>query len=246
LNIDLLLGYCSSFGMKIRSRSRFGINALIAVLSFFQLQADAGEFLFGTSVEEKKNFEELTSAKWLTCSFEPIESNSGEIFEGIYLDRDSIQALTKPAEKSEIMKDFRDFQEAQEGTDEGRIIINDFYFYPMTLIFDSRKSKVQLLFPLNSITKEIENVDSTVVVQDLDFVVAGALQIYMLVQLSNGTLPVSVTITSSKTDKQEFLGVISFNMAVGILVMSARCSPEVPGDLRPAANEMYRKLEDSE
>ena len=103
--------------------------------------------------------------KWLTCNFEPVETASGEMLEGIKFDpekkRTHIVTVTREkAEKGWVFKPTGPFG------------------VPMTLVFDAAKSRAQLHFPINQphdngVTVEV----GTVNVHHLSWLFSGALQV---------------------------------------------------------------------
>jgi len=190
---------------------------------------------FGPSSDAKHNFKELMAVKWLTCTFEPVELASGQILELIRFDRDIRRTLivTVPRDESKV---------------EGNFFKPDNFFgYPMTFVFNDAKSRIQLLPPPSD--KEFD-FTSTVIVQELDWLTPGLLQVTTILSFAKGSgseLVLNVVIYPGKVPKEETFVAIA-NMAIfdGIIVISARCTDDLSDEIRADVEKIRMELEPSD
>jgi hypothetical protein len=186
----------------------------------------------GPSSGAKNNFEELIAVKWLTCSFGPVETDSGEILDFIGFDRREkrTRIFTVPLDESKVIKEF--------------VIDKDSPFAkPMILVFDTGKSRVQLVYGSKLFDTKENSATSLINVQKVDWLTPGALQLTITVSHENSSLVLNLVIYAGNKIEEKFRALANFTLFGAMIVMSAQCSDNIDQDIFPEVKENQLNLE---
>ena len=118
--------------------------AVVALLFLLAFHTSSAKAMGGATPEDIINFEELMDVRWLTCTFEAIETSSEEILYGITFDPDvnAARLTTLPKE---------------DPTHQDLSPIDHF-----TIVFNSAKTKAHLLWAPRGDQSNEETVDEEV------------------------------------------------------------------------------------
>jgi hypothetical protein len=191
-----------------------------------------GVLAFGPSSDEKQAFKELMAVTWLTCNFEPVLTDAGEVLDGIGFDprENRNRIITLPLEKSEIVKDV--------------ILDEDSPFArPMTLVFDIAKSKVQLAYPSRFFGKDQGSFTSLINVQEVGWLTPGALQLTHIIEVENDLIILNLVIYPGNKIEENFRALANFTYFGVMIVMAAQCSDNIDEDILPELKEINLRLE---
>ena len=153
--------------------SRIKHHQFMLIAFFIVYALTSGQSLaFGPSSDAKHDFKELMAVNWLTCNFEPVLTESGEILDGIGFDpkENRTRILTVPVEKSEIIKSLIMDEDAP-------------FSKPMTLVFDTVKRQVQLAYPSRFFSSKAGSFSSFIIVQEVAWLTPGAFQNTLLIEV---------------------------------------------------------------
>jgi len=203
-----------------------------ALVFFALILICKGVQAFGPSSDEKQAFKDLMAVTWLTCTFEPLLTDSGEVLDGIGFDprENRNRIITLPLEKSEIVKDI--------------ILDEDSPFVrPMTLVFDIAKSKVQLAYPSRFFGKDQGSFNSLINVQEVGWLTPGALQLTHIIEIGNDLIVLNLVIYPGNKIEENFRALANFTYFGVMIVMAAQCSDNIEEDILPELKEIQLKLE---
>lgn len=233
---------------KTRKLSSYPMGILMVATLLAHTGLVAGEFNLGPSTEDKRKFSALTSTKWLTCTFDPLESTTGEVIEAIFAGGSNgpVRFKTKPPEESETARFLTELKDSLRGDDANKIKVDaDILLHQMTFVFNSKKSKVSWLLPHSSLVSGDKKIESFINIQDVGWVAPGALLVTTIVGSSEDSMLRVIAIYSRKTADGEFVGVVSNYFGAGIILMSIRCTDEISDDIKPSVLKIHRELDEA-
>jgi len=186
---------------------------------------------FGPSSDEKLKFKELMDVKWLTCLFEPVKTDSGEILEFIGFDPQEkrVRIKTSSPGETEMMDDFLDEENP--------------FSKPMTLVFDDAKTRVKLAYPSILLTGDDVSALSMINVQKVDWLTPGALLLTILVKYEKIEMLLNLVVIPGKNTEGKFPAYLSFSYFGFSIFLSAQCSDEIDDDIRPEIVKYHSELQ---
>ena len=190
-----------------------------------------GVLALGPSSDDKHAFKELMAVTWLTCSFEPLLTDSGEVLDGIGFDPEENRnrIITVPLEKSEIIKNMtrnEDFPFAR----------------PMILVFDTVKKQVQLAYPSRLLDSEEGSTTSIINVLEVAWLTPGAFQLTLMIRSKKVSIVMNLVIYPGNKIGENFRALANFTYFGFMIVMAAQCSDNIDEDILPELKEIHLKL----
>ena len=177
---------------------------------------------FGPSPDDKLKFKELMEVKWLTCLFEPVTTDSGEILEfiGYHPEAKRTQVKTSLPGELEMIDDFLEDEDSP-------------FSKPMTLVFDDAKTKVKLVYPSILVAGDDVPASSTINIQEVDWLTPGALLLFIPTKSEGVVIILNLVVIPGKNTEGKFQAYMNFSYFGFVLFLAAQCSDEIDDDIRP-------------
>ena len=221
----------------LNRRVASGLPSRSAIL-FIGALTTSEALAFGPSSDEIAKFRELMAVKWLSCEFEPIASDGGELLEFIGFDpvASRMRIQTAPPGETEFIEDSIDDEDSP-------------FNKSMVLVFDRQKIRVRLVYPsrMNPSARRkpsrIMQKETLIHVQEVDWLTPGTVQFFSVIELEGVQTVFGMMLVPGKNKNGNYRALAHFSVFGFLVLMSAQCSEEIEPGLLTEIEKAHTQLE---